>query len=77
MSKPKSMSKQLHKNKNIRNYVLILISILVIALFPLPYYVEVPGSADNLTEFVTVDGKKDQNPGSFMLTTVGIRQGTP
>lgn len=56
---------------------LLAISIIVFIMLPIPYYLEVPGSAEKLNTFVTVDGKKDENPGAFMLTTVGIRQATP
>lgn len=43
---------------------------------PLPYYLEVPGSAETLTDIVEVDGVGDDHEGAFMLTTVGIRQAT-
>lgn len=57
---------------------MILVSLLVVAsvIVPLPYYIEVPGSAENVRDFVSVDDKRNKNDGSFMLTTVGIRRGT-
>lgn len=45
-------------------------------LLPLPFYLEVPGTAEKLTHVVTVNGKSDEEKGAFMLTTVGIRQAT-
>lgn len=66
------------KNKmpqRIAGVVLIIIAIACIVV-PIPYYAEVPGSAESLRDFVTVDGKRDTNSGSFMLTTVGIRRTT-
>ncbi len=47
-----------------------------VTVVPLPYYLEVPGTAEKLNGVVTVDGNTDENDGSFMLTTVGIRQAT-
>lgn len=56
---------------------LLAVSIVACVMLPIPYYLEVPGSAEKLTTFVTVDGQKDKDKGAFMLTTVGIRQATP
>lgn len=56
---------------------LIVLVVLVGTLMPLPYYIEAPGSAVHLNELVTVDDKKDTEKGSFMLTTVSVRQATP
>lgn len=56
---------------------IIIILFAVICFVPVPgYYLEVPGSAENLRNFVTVDDQRDHYDGSFMLTTVGIRQAT-
>lgn len=56
------------------------IAILLFAMacfLPVPnYFLEVPGSAENLRSFVTVNGQRDHYDGSFMLTTVGIRRAT-
>lgn len=57
-------------------YVSILVLILGLVV-PLPYYIEAPGSAVRLSELIEVNDKKDNNPGSFMLTTVAIRKATP
>lgn len=46
------------------------------AWVPLPYFVEVPGTAENLKHFVTVDGKQDNHDGAFMMTTVAVRRVT-
>lgn len=57
----------------------LLAFILVAAFFlwPLQIYIEQPGSAEPLKQFVTVDQKRDQKKGAFMLVTVGIAQATP
>ena len=57
----------------------ILIVLTIVGLnWPLPnYFIESPGTADSLKNFVTVDGKKDTQKGTFMLTTVRLSQATP
>lgn len=49
----------------------IIVLALVIALYPLPYYVTSPGSANELAPIIKVKGG-DKEQGSFMLTTVRI-----
>lgn len=59
-----------------------LASIIVVVLFlfsfivPLPYYIEVPGGAEDIRKVLTVDGKEDQAPGSYNFVTVGIQHAT-
>lgn len=67
-----------HRRDLIKYSIIIGISLLAVlsVLVPLPYYIEMPGSAEDTKNFVTVDGKRDKQPGSFMLTTVGIQRGT-
>lgn len=57
----------------------IFIFIIVVAFFftPTGYYLEVPGSAEDTSQFVKVNGKQDKKKGSLLLTTVGIVSGTP
>ncbi|WP_125607607.1 SepM family pheromone-processing serine protease [Lapidilactobacillus bayanensis] len=57
--------------------VVTLVLLIVFFALPLPAYIEEPGSAEPLRQFVTVDGKKDTQKGAYMLVTVGIRQATP
>ncbi|WEV44964.1 PDZ domain-containing protein [Streptococcaceae bacterium ESL0687] len=47
---------------------------LVVILLPLPgYYVELPGTTENLSSMVKIGGQsKDESDGSFNLTTVAI-----
>lgn len=55
-----------------------LVLLIILGLFlPLPYYIEAPGSAVHLSELIEVNNQKDKNAGSYMLTTVSIRQATP
>ncbi|PMD72524.1 SepM family pheromone-processing serine protease [Companilactobacillus nuruki] len=57
----------------------IFIFIVVVAFFIMPtgYYLEVPGTAEDTSQFVKVDGKHDKKKGNLLLTTVGIVSGTP
>lgn len=55
---------------------IIVILLIVIMIFPIPYYIEGPGTTENLKDFVTVNNKKDVEPGAFYLTTVGVRKAT-
>ncbi|WP_318529164.1 hypothetical protein [Loigolactobacillus backii] len=58
--------------------VLVGVLVLIIGLFlPLPFYLETPGTAENLSNFVRVDHKKDQRAGKYMLTTVALQQARP
>ncbi len=60
-----------------RWFTLVLIFLLASAVIPIPYYLEVPGSAENLKDFVKVNTKTDTYDGSFMLTTVGVVRARP
>ncbi|WP_279280544.1 SepM family pheromone-processing serine protease [Enterococcus gallinarum] len=65
--------------KSTVKYTLLLVAALVVAacaFLPIPYYIEQPGATINLKELITVNDQKDQNDGSFSLTSVGIRQAT-
>lgn len=57
--------------------IIFAIVIVVVLFFPIPYYVESPGTAEKLNSMITVDGKKDEEKGSYMLTTVKIVGATP
>ncbi|WP_414840075.1 SepM family pheromone-processing serine protease [Carnobacterium sp. TMP28] len=68
--------KKIKNNKTISLVVATLFLVLGLTV-PLPYYIEAPGSAVRLNELIEVNNKVDENPGSFMLTTVSIRRATP
>ncbi|MGC6767620.1 SepM family pheromone-processing serine protease [Enterococcus sp. LJL51] len=55
---------------------IFLVLLALILIVPIPYYIEGPGSTENLKDFVTVDGKKDKEDGGFYLTTVSVRKAT-
>ncbi|KRM94043.1 S16 family peptidase [Lentilactobacillus senioris DSM 24302 = JCM 17472] len=57
-----------------------LIGILLLAAFlfwPLPKYIEGPGQASDINNFVKIKNHPDKRKGSFMLTSVGISQARP
>ncbi|MFD2728514.1 SepM family pheromone-processing serine protease [Enterococcus camelliae] len=57
-------------------FFVTLLVVLGIVVVPIPYYIEQPGATINLKDLITVNQKKDEQPGSFSLTSVGIRQAT-
>ncbi|MBO0477086.1 PDZ domain-containing protein [Vagococcus sp. DIV0080] len=65
------------KKINIKWLIVAVLGILVFFFLPLPYFIEMPGTAEDLRDHVTVNGKSDDYKGSFMLTTVAVQQGTP
>lgn len=70
------MNRQREEKISIKSLLpfIFLIIVVLVFLFPLPYYIEGPGSTENLKEFVTVNNKEDDESGGFYLTTVGVRQ---
>lgn len=66
------------KKQHTKNTVPIIVIFILIIMFilPIPYYVEGPGTTENLNKFVTVDNKKDNETGGFYLTTVSVKQAT-
>lgn len=58
-------------------WLVAVLGVLILFYLPLPYYVEGPGSANNLKQLVTVKGHPDHRSGKFMLTSVGLAQARP
>lgn len=68
---------KLNNNRRFKSFIVTLIvAILLVTVIPIPYYIEKPGSSENLRDYVSVNGKRDKFDGSFMLTTVSIQQAT-
>ena len=58
----------------------VLAAVLFVGWFlfwPLNYYIETPGTADNLKSYVTVKGHPDKHKGSYMITSVYLQQARP
>jgi len=57
--------------------IVALIAVLALCYVPLPYYIEGPGSANNLKSFVKIKGHADHRSGKFMLTSVMLAPARP
>lgn len=57
--------------------LIILIILYLFFLRPIPYYIERPGSAEDLNPMIEVEGEYSEESGKFMMTTVEILQATP
>ncbi|MGT2925970.1 SepM family pheromone-processing serine protease [Streptococcus cuniculipharyngis] len=67
------------KNKRFKWWLLSLCSVLVVLfafLYPLPYYLELPGGAYDIRTALTVDGKEDKKKGSYYFTAVSVGRAT-
>ncbi|GAB6092220.1 SepM family pheromone-processing serine protease [Furfurilactobacillus curtus] len=54
-----------------------LIILLLLRFAPLNSYIETPGTADNLRNFVTMPTRPDHQKGDFMITSVYLQRATP
>ncbi|MGM9986623.1 MAG: SepM family pheromone-processing serine protease [Bacillaceae bacterium] len=66
----------MNRNSKKLRYGFIIIAVaMLLSVIPLPYYVTMPGMAEDLRQYVNVEGaKKDE--GSFLFTTVSMQRGT-
>lgn len=53
---------------------LLVIVGIVVGVWPLNGYIESPGEADDLAQFVKIDGKKDTSKGQYRITSVYLSQ---
>jgi len=68
------------RSSTIKRSLLVLFFIVIalfLATFPLPYFIEGPGSAENIDPMIHIQGQENDEQGTYMLTTVSIRQATP
>ena len=63
--------------KKISIYVVLLVVICFSMLYRLDAYIMKPGSAYDVSKFVTVDSKEADSVGSLSLMTVAMQQATP
>lgn len=64
----------------LRRIAITLFAVLFLGWFlfwPLPSYIEGPGTADNLQSYVHIKGHPDRRKGSFMITSVMLSQARP
>ena len=60
-------------------WLVISIAVLIItalAFIRLPYVIESPGSAEDVSQFITVDGVNQQDTGEFRVLTVYVEEAT-
>ena len=68
--------------KRIKKFILptvigVTIAFFIAALYVrLPYYIEVPGGAEDVRQVLIVDNKADKEAGSYNFVTVGVEQAT-
>ena len=68
------------KKFSLRTFIIALVSLLIlgiIAFYPLPYVLEMPGSAEKVEDFITIEGVNEKKEGSFRVMTVLSQQATP
>ncbi|MGA8943560.1 MAG: SepM family pheromone-processing serine protease [Thermoactinomyces sp.] len=70
-------SNQLNKRQILSTVAFCLVLVIAGTMFliPIPYYVVSPGSAEDVSPFVKVEGGKSREEGDFYLTTVSMREG--
>ncbi|MDO4667742.1 MAG: SepM family pheromone-processing serine protease [Streptococcus sp.] len=56
--------------------LLVFILSYIIFRVRLPYYIEIPGSSEDIRQVLQVDNKEDKEKGSYNFVTVGIEQAT-
>lgn len=56
---------------------IIFVVMAVLALTPIPYVLEMPGSAEQASDFITVNNDVAEKDGSFRVMTVFSQQATP
>ena len=81
MTNPKKMTKENKRGLTVVGCagvasIIVLVLFLFSFIVPLPYYIEVPGGAEDIRKVLTVDGKEDQAAGSYNFVTVGIQHAT-
>ncbi|KXT81533.1 SepM family pheromone-processing serine protease [Streptococcus panodentis] len=58
-------------------FLITFILLFLAALFiRLPYYIEVPGTSEDVRQVLRVDDKSDKEAGSYNFVTVGVEQAT-
>lgn len=75
----KTSKNQQHKKRIVAFVSIFILSLAIAAsiFVPVPYFIEMPGTAEDVQQFVQVDGRTNDHTGAYLLTTVGIRQATP
>ncbi len=54
-------------------YLIIGLVVIYIFTVPLPYYIEVPGTSEDIRKVLQVNNQSDQEEGSYQFVTVGVK----
>lgn len=68
------------KRSEFKQWLLLIVAVATVAFvlfWPLPKYIEGPGEASAINQFVKIKNHPDKYSGYFMLTSVGITQARP
>ena len=60
------------KSKKFFYIILTVILLAIISFIPIPYVIESPGTAEDVSQFLTVNGTKDEEEGTLRVLTVYI-----
>ena len=66
--------------KKVNKYIVTLTILVIVAILmflPIPVYLEQPGAAESINQYVTVNGKTNKQKGDFMLVYVAVQKATP
>lgn len=66
--------------KKVNKYIVTLTILVIVAILmflPIPIYLEQPGAAESISQYVTVNGKTNKQKGDFMLVYVAVQKATP
>ena len=67
---------QMSKFKKFFYIILTVILLAIISFIPIPYVIESPGTAEDVSQFLTVNGTKDEEEGTLRVLTVYVEQAT-
>lgn len=56
---------------------LVFLLLMIGMVYPLPYYIEMPGGAYDIREVLKVDNKEDKQKGSYDFVAVSVMKATP
>lgn len=58
-------------------FLIVLLGLVAGLFWPLPDYIESPGTAERISRFVTIDQQHDRHQGGYYLMTVALQQARP
>ena len=71
------MSEKIKQRRSIFTWICAVVMAIIFLVVPVPRYVEFPGAAQNVAQYVHVNNHKKQPHGSLMLVYVSMLRATP